>query len=666
MRKRKRNSVIPRGKNRKRSSPQKKFRSPAPFKSLRTWIGRVQKNQRGFAFIIPHENGQEDTYVAPREARSLMNGDIVEYRVHRQGPRSQAEIVKVLERACKTVLGQVQGSSHKYFIETSDGDFITLENVKPKDLNSWVLAQMEHYPDESSAGLASVKEVIGKELLPKHDHLITIARFSIQEHFSQDSLKEAERLRAEAEREYLTPSKNRKDLRHLPFVTIDGEDAKDFDDAILVTESIGHQAFKLFVAIADVSFFVRPGTSLDQEAQKRSTSTYFPGYCIPMLPESLSNDLCSLNPKTDKLVLVAEMTFDKGGQLLESTFYEGIIKTAARLTYTQVHDWFQGKPESVPADCLSSLGSAKHLFNQLQKQRVSRGVLDFQLPECRFEIDSEGVPVKAYPFPSWESHRLIEEFMVSANSAVAKALKDFGVPSLYRIHEAPQLEAIEELNQLMRSLGFSFMLKEVSPHAFSKILAHTTGKKGASTLHKAILRAQKQARYEPDPKGHFGLALKDYTHFTSPIRRYPDLIVHRSLKRFILQQKSTDKESETLDFVRLGELTSERERRAMEAERFITRRKQCWFMSSKIGQSFEGVISGVIPKGIFVEVAEHAIEGFVPVESLQGYYEFDERKGCMRRRPGHTTLSIGDKIDIQVARVSIEDNEITFFHLSEE
>ncbi|NDD04813.1 MAG: RNB domain-containing ribonuclease, partial [Proteobacteria bacterium] len=468
MKKRKRNSSIPRRRGKNRTSRPTKFQ-PSRFRSPKTWVGRIQKNPRGFAFVIPPENGQEDTYVSPREARSLMNGDIVEYRVHHQGSRSEAEIVKVIERACTKLLGQVHGSRQKYFLETAEGDFVSLENANEGDLNTWVIAQIRKYPDDRSSGTASIKEVLGSELLPKHDHLITISRFNIQEQFSQEVLKEAERLRESAEAEYRQPFKGRKDLRHLPFVTIDGEDAKDFDDAILVEQSTGQQAFTLYVAIADVSFFVRPSTSLDQEALRRSTSTYFPGYCIPMLPESLSNDLCSLNPKTDKLVLVAEIRFDRNGIMLESFFYEGIIRTAARLTYTQVHEWFKGNSHALPPECRAPLANASELFQQLQNQRLSRGVLDFQLPECRFELDKDGMPSQAYPFPSWESHRLIEEFMVSANSAVAKVLKDFSVPTLYRIHETPEIEAIEELNQLMKSLGFSLMLKEVSPQAFSKI-----------------------------------------------------------------------------------------------------------------------------------------------------------------------------------------------------
>lgn len=594
-----------------------------------------------------------------------MNGDIVEYQLEHLGKRVSARITKILERACKKILGKVQGSHRQFFIESEEGDLIALENGERNLLGSWVIATLKRYPSDREMGLASITEKLGSALSPKFDHLITISRFGIEEAFPPAALNEIHDLRQAAQLEVQNPSPERRDLRNIPFVTIDGEDAKDFDDAICVLKKAESDEIHLFVAIADVSYFVRPGSQLDEEAKRRSTSIYFPGYCIPMLPEDLSNDLCSLNPATDKLVLVAEIRFNRRGDVLGSYFYEGIIKTVARLTYTKVHQWFLGSSEAVPPNCHQPLQNAKELFHLLLAKRKERGVLDFQLPECRFELDREGHPIKAYPFPQWESHRLIEEFMVMANSVVAKALKENGCPSLYRVHEAPMIESIEELNQLMKSLGFSLMLKEVSPLAFSKVLLKTTGQKGAHTLHKAILRAQKQARYEPEPKGHFGLSLTDYTHFTSPIRRYPDLIVHRSLKSFILRHRMTDKNNNSDALVKLGELTSERERRAMEAERFITRRKQCWFMADKLGETLKGTVSGVIAKGLFVELSDYAIEGFVPIESLHGYYEFDERRGCLRRRPGHSTISIGDVLDVQIAAVSVEENEITFFPLTE-
>jgi len=641
----------------KKSSQLKSHSKRLPAKRL---LGRVQKNQRGFAFLISADSTQEDTYVSAREARHLMNGDTVEYEVKRKGPRSFAVIHKIVQRASTQVFGQVYQMNRHNFVETAAGDQLEVLSRHPLHNGSWIIGDISRYPTDSKIGAVKVKEELGTEMKPEFDHLITVSQFGIEEAFPSSVMEEIPELFLRAEKEIREPSLGRKDLRHLPFVTIDGEDAKDFDDAIYTELNKETKNHHLFVAIADVSFFVAPHTALDKEAQRRSTSIYFPGTCIPMLPEALSNDLCSLNPFTEKLVLVAEMVFGSQAELKESRFYPALIKTVARLTYTQVHHWFQKEEHRIPEAAIGNLESSQVLFERFLKNRAERGVLDFQLPECRFELDKKCFPLKAYPFPQWEAHRLIEEFMIMANSAVARKLNEVQFPSLYRVHEAPLIETIEEINHLMKSLGFSAMLKEISPLAFAKILSQTKGKKGAHTLHKAILRAQKQARYEPHPKGHFGLALQDYTHFTSPIRRYPDLIVHRSLKSFIQGKKNADKLNDHESLIKLGELTSERERRAMEAERFITRRKQCWFMKEKVGKTFEGLISGVIAKGIFIEVFEHAIEGFAPIETLNGYYVFDEHRSCLRRRPGHSTLSIGDKLTIEVLGVSIEDSEITF------
>lgn len=624
------------------------------------FIGRVDKNPRGFAFLVSLDRGGQDTYVSARDAQSLMNGDTVEYEIKKKGPRTFAVIHKVIQRASKKVFGRVFQSNRNLFIETSLGDHLDVLNPKKAVPQSWVIADIRQYPTERKRGAAEITEDLGFELRPEFDHQITVSQFGIEESFPSEVLAELSDLKLKSQKEIQSPSPGRKDLRHLPFVTIDGEDAKDFDDAICTQTDEAKREIRLWVAIADVSFFVRPQTALDKEAQRRSTSIYFPGTCIPMLPETLSNDLCSLNPHTDKLVLVAEMIFDLKGNIKNSHFFSAIINTVARLTYTQVHSWFLGEAPSISEKAVNTLEHSKRLFKLLNQKRSDRGVLDFQLPECRFELDKNRFPIKAYPFPQWEAHRLIEEFMIMANSSVAQVLKENHYPSLFRVHEAPILESIEEINHLMKSLGFSQMLKEISPLAFAKVLSQTKGQKGAHTLHKAILRAQKQARYEPEPKGHFGLALKDYTHFTSPIRRYPDLIVHRSLKSFIQGAPATDKLRETESLVTLGELTSERERRAMDAERFINRRKQCWFMKDKVGKTFSGLVSGVIPKGLFVEIFEHAIEGFIPLETLLGNYVFDEQRSCLRRRPGHSTISIGDKLNVEVLNVSIDDSEITF------
>jgi ribonuclease R len=381
-----------------------------------------------------------------------------------------------------------------------------------------------------------------------------------------------------------------------------------------------------------------------------------------MLPEIISNDLCSLRPKEDKLSVTAEIELDHKGNIVGAKFYESLIKTVARLTYTKVHAFITEDPQMRKelAFIEKPLTDAYELYTILKKKRAERGVLEFDLGETKMDVDKNGKPLKVYKAPHYESHQLIEEFMIAANSVVAKAVREANGKALYRVHETPDEDKIEDINQMLKSLGINTLLKENTSRAFAAVLAASQHIKGAHTLHQMILRSQKQAVYAPEAKGHFGLALRDYAHFTSPIRRYPDLVVHRALKRFILKEKSTDNKGEAVDYQALGETTSERERRAAEAERFVTRRKQCWFMEDYVGDTFDGIISGVTEKGLFVEITQFAIEGFVPVETLPGMYEFDERRMCLRKRPGHAVLQIGDASRIKVEEVSPLTNEITF------
>lgn len=632
-----------------------------------TFRGRVQKNPKGFAFLIPEDPLQEDCYVGREEARGLMDGDTVLFRVHHSGRRTHGEIVKIEKRGQKEILGVFGRRERHTFIETAEGDIHLVDSppvkVQPGD---WVIGKITSYPSEKSYGRVEVDEIIGEKLLPKHDLKVTISRFGLPYKFSSSVIDDAKQGIERGRKELQNPSEHRKDLRALPFVTVDGEDAKDFDDAILVTEPSSGPAYILYVAIADVSFFVRPGTAIDKSAIDRSTSVYFPGICIPMLPEELSNDLCSLRPKEDKLTLTAEIHLNAQGDVIETDFYESIICTKHRMTYTELQGYFDGNAEIKQrlSFLKEPIESAQKLFKIFRRKREARGVLDFQLPEMKVLVDKEGRPTGVARAPSWDAHRLIEEFMVAANSAVAKISRETHTPTLYRVHESPSPDTVDEINELMKSLAINVRIEEANPREFARVLRATQELKGAKTLHQAILRMQKQAHYEPDPKGHFGLALRDYCHFTSPIRRYPDLLVHRALKQVINPKQNAEKTIESMDL--LGEKTSACERRAMEAERFITKRKACWFMSERLGEVYAGEIGSVTSKGLFVEIPEFGIEGFLPLESLNGYYEYDERRKCLRRRPGHTVLSVGDKLTIRVVRVVVADNEIEFEEVKDE
>ncbi len=626
--------------------------------------GRVQKNPRGFAFIVPPGAEFEDTFVTREEAASLMDGDTVEFQIQRRGPKSSAKIIRVVQRRSNRLIGKVTPAGRGLALITDNNEFFKLDGetggVRPGD---WVVADLEEFPDDRNPGQAMVRESFGKYLSPKNDIAFTIARYGLSDHFDDRIMRDADGYRGIAQEEIEHPTEGRKDHRHLAYVTIDGEDAKDFDDAIYV-ESDGRNGFVLYVSIADVSFFVVPGTMLDKEAKSRATSVYFPGFCIPMLPEYLSNELCSLRPREDKLSLTAEIHFDPSGAVKSSKFYPSLIKTVRRLTYTQVQAVFDEQADALKmfADVVPHLKNAKALYHKLDDQRRARGVLDFNLPESKIAVDKDGKPISVAQAPRYLSHKLIEEFMIAANRAVAKQLREQKALALYRVHEPPDADKLEDANQLMKNLGMTKRIHEVSPKAFAEVLASTEKLKSATTVHNIILRLQKQARYMALPKGHFGLALNDYTHFTSPIRRYPDLVVHRALKSLTARRGKADKRPEEVsqdDYARLGEHTSAMERRATEAERFIVRRKQCWYFSERIGDVFEGTISGVTKNGLFVNLGEMAADGFVPLEFMDGFYEYDERHMALRKRPGNETLALGDSLSVEIVKVTVEENQIT-------
>jgi ribonuclease R len=629
------------------------------------YVGKVQKNPKGFAFILPEDPKTSDAYVPKEDAQALLNGDTVEYTLQREGRRASARILKVLKHSQREVVGEVIQSGDYLYLSSLDGEVYDLEEPVETPLGDWAIAEIIEYPTERHRALVRIKEELGPELLPRHDYEIAIVRHSLPSYFSERTL-ESQIKAKQSYRQALDKLGKRRDLRELAFITIDGEDAKDFDDAVLVELPKKGPAFILHVAIADVSFFVRTGEAVDVDARERSTSVYFPGWCLPMLPEFLSNDLCSLRPQVDRLTLNAEIHFDREGRVEESFFYEGVSKTKARMTYTEVQAYFDTKKlkPDVPREVGTALDAAYTLYRKLLNQRKARGVLDFELPECRITVDASGFPTGVKRAERLESHKLIEEFMIAANQAVAKALREAKQLALYRVHEPPDPKTIDDINHLMRTLGISKSLKALTSEGLSHLLESTASLKGAKILHQSILRLQKQARYEPAPKGHFGLALEDYAHFTSPIRRYPDLVVHRALKRLIRADGFTDKRNESEDvFAALGAETSEKERRAMEAERFVTKRKQCWFMEEHVGETFRTLISGLTSGGLFLEIPEFALDGYLPLEEMNGHYEFDEARMCLRKRPGHTTLTLGDEVVAKVVRVSVDENQITFSQL---
>ncbi len=610
------------------------------------YLGRIQKHRDGFGFILSSRPQIPDAFLPREVAQQYLQGDVVYYRMVPDHRGFRADSIRLIERGQKEVVGILHREGKHFWVQDLDEQLFWVEpgRAAANPLGQYVLAEIIDYPQRGRPARVRVLEALGKELLPKHDERVTISKFGLRTEFS-----------TKTEPYPLQSTPERKDLCDHAFVTIDGEDAKDFDDAILV-ESVP-QGFKLSVAIADVSYFVRPNDAIDKEAVARGTSVYFPGRAIPMLPEILSNDLCSLRPREMRLALVAEILYDKNGNALNSQFYEAMIQTKARLTYKQVHLYFNNDPQTKKElEFLDTpLKMARALFRKMLELRDRRGVLDFELSETKVEVDSQGNPVEIHRMEHWESHRLIEEFMIAANSVVAKKLRESNAVALYRVHEPPKEESLDEINALLKGLGFHQRLTDCTPIAISKILKETKGKKGAYALHKMLLRTQKQAHYFPEPKGHFGLALKDYTHFTSPIRRYPDLIVHRALKHVGLKGHSADKEiGKSLSIEELGQLTSLKERIAMESERFLVRRKECWYLRKFLGKELEGTISGVIQSGLFVELDPTGIEGFVPIDELPGSFRFDEDHRMLVADRQGLRFSLGDRLKCLVASIDVD------------
>ncbi len=626
------------GKRGQRSTPTKTYR------------GTIQKNPRGFAFIIEERKLIPDCFVSTQEAAELMNGDTVEYNI-RSGRRGfSAANVRITDRRRKQILGRTIPQFPGKII-SSDNEVFQVYGTTPK-LETWVLANIDRYPTGHSIGGVTVHRELGKTILPAHDIPVAVALFGLSDTFSKETLDEASNIGP------VNPM-GRRDLRGFPFVTIDGEDARDFDDAVYV-ESSRQAAFVLYVSIADVSYFVKKNSALDEDARKRGTSVYFTGHCIPMLPEALSNDLCSLKPHFDRLSLTCEILFDRDGTIQGARFYESIVRTACRLTYSEVQRFFDGESAIVTKlkEVMDPLKRMYRLYRLLNKARQSRWALDFELPECQVTLDVHGEPVSLERSPRFESHRMIEEFMIAANSAVARALRDAKIRTLYRVHDPPDAKSMEDTNQLLKNLGMAHRLLEPTAESFSKLLSSTRRIKGGHTLHQALLRAQKQACYHPEPNGHFALSLKDYTHFTSPIRRYPDLLVHRSLKGLIHRKTHSEERIEE-DWASLGTSTSKAERCAMMAERFFTKRKQCRFLKKQLGRVYEGTLAWVSAEGAFVELPEYVIEGFLPIDQMAGM-EPDDMRLRLRSCSGSKVVSIGDPISVLLASVELENNQVIF------
>ena len=629
--------------------------------------GRIHAHPDGYGFLIPDDKDADDLYINRREMRRVMHGDRVMARnEQKQRGGSEAHIVQVLERAQKRLVGTYNEIDRQGYLIPMDARIapvrVSTAGKKP-DEGKVIAAEISRYGTALSAPEAHVVSIIGDPDDPHVQAQSIIFRYGFSTSFPSAVHQEISHTSYAITPEEIAA---RTDLRGLPIVTIDGENARDFDDAVYVRRQ--GAGYELYVSIADVAAYVAARSALDQDAYGRATSVYFPDRAIPMLPEALSNGICSLNPREDRLTKTACIEFDAKGKVVRSRFFNSVIRSQERMTYTNVRRVLVDRDAEVLErykELIDQFKLMEELALLIYAQRKARGNLDFDLPEAEIILDLQGVPENIVRAERNIAHRIIEEFMIAANEAVARQLTEKNLPLLYRVHEGPDREALEALAPFLLSLGYRLPLKQerVAPLEIQKLLESARGKPEERVLNRVLLRSMKQAVYQPENIGHFGLASACYTHFTSPIRRYPDLIVHRMFDRALRGDKLKPNERE--DLVRYlqesGKHTSERERHAMDAEREMVALKKAQFMMNKLGEEFTGFITTLANFGFFVELDDYFVEGLVKLSSLVGDdYDYYEKEYLIKGRRHGKKFRLGDNVRVKVTRINAFRSEIDF------
>jgi ribonuclease R len=672
--------------------------------------GRVQGHRDGFGFVIPAD-GSDDLYLAFRQMQKVFDGDEVLVRVSGKDykGRREAAIVEVLAHNTHQVVGRLACDAGAWFVRP-DNPRITHDLLVPADKlhgateGQFVVVAIDQQPGGRGQAVGHILEVLGDHMAPGMEIDVAIRSAGIPHMWPTEVQAEARKLPvevAEADKQF------RVDLRQLPFVTIDGEDARDFDDAVYCEAKKGG-GWRLYVAIADVSHYVQIGSALDHEAQQRGTSVYFPDFVVPMLPEALSNGLCSLNPQVDRLCMVCEMTISAAGRISGYHFYEGIIHSHARLTYTQVGQAlaekaaatagkgrvrkvlegilpgvFRPAAEAGPmrlqlSAVVPQIDELHRLYQVLRLARDERGAIDFETTETRILFDANRKIERIVPVVRNDAHKLIEECMLAANVCAARFLEKHDVPGLYRVHEGPKAEKLENLRTFLSEIGLTLPGGDKpEPANYQKLLQSIAGRPDAHLIQTVMLRSLSQAMYQPDNKGHFGLGYTAYAHFTSPIRRYPDLLVHRAIRSVVRSNLDTKLvkrvEGATAlpknriypyavgDMLRFGEQSSMAERRADEATRDVVSWLKCEFLQERVGDTFPGVVTAATGFGLFVELKELFVEGLVHVTSLpHDYYHFEPAHHRLVGERTRTTFRLGDQVVVRVVRVNLDERKVDF------
>ena len=624
--------------------------------------GKVQGHPDGFGFLIP-EDGSADLVLSEKEMHRVLHGDTVMARVggeDRRG-RREAKIVEVLEHANTRVVGRLYEEHGIKFVVAENRrisqDFLVAAGEHGgAQAGQVVMLEIMQQPSKHAQPIGRIVEVLGNYADPGMEIEIALRKHDLPNEFPHEARRQAEHFSPEVKPEDYA---GRESVAHLPLVTIDGETARDFDDAVYCEPN--GKGFRLVVAIADVSAYVKPGDALDREAINRGNSVYFPRRVIPMLPEELSNGLCSLNPKVERLCMVCDMQISTEGELLGHRFYPSVMFSHARLTYTQVADMLanpQGETARQYAAVLPHINHLHQLFHTLLQAREKRGAIDFETVETQMIFNDQGKIEKIVPVVRNDAHKLIEECMLAANVCAAAFLKEHAHPVLYRVHQGPTPEKLEAVREFFKEFGLQLGGGD-EPQAgdYSKLLREIKGRPDYALLQTVMLRSLRQAVYAPENLGHFGLGYEAYAHFTSPIRRYPDLLVHRAIKAVLAGKQYKPQ----LKWAELGVHCSLTERRADDATRDVEAWLKCFFMRDHLGSVFDGSISSVTGFGLFVSLDDLYVEGLVHVSELGAdYYHFDPAKHQMLGERSGKRYRLGDRVRVKVVRVDMESTKIDF------
>ena len=643
------------------------------------YVGRLQAHPAGYGFVTPERplDAGGDIYISGPLLNEAMHGDRVVVRIERikDGGRAEGRIIRILERSHTSIVGRYErddgsrGASRATgmgYVAPFDRRVLMDIFVPPgqeggASAGDMVIVELTRWPTATRGAIGHVTEVLGDIDAPGVDTEIIIRKYGIPDAHSAEAVTEAVRLGAHvAERDI----RGRSDFRRLTTVTIDGEHARDFDDAITI-EKLANGHFWLGVHIADVSHYVQEESALDREAYERGTSVYFPERAVHMFPAELATGLCSLNPHVDRLVQSCFMEIDQHGQVVRHEFHDGVINSDERMTYTAVNGILTDRdPELMKqyAPLVPMFEQMGELFHILNDARHRRGSIDFDLNEAEVVLDEAGAVEAITALQRNIAHRLIEEFMLLANETVATYLESQNAPALYRIHEEPDILKVAKFEEFISGFGYSLAapVNALRPRHFQKLIERIHGKPEEKPIAFLMLRTMQKARYAPENVGHFGLAAPSYTHFTSPIRRYPDLVVHRALRAArhrLLTEETRQERAEELPEV--ARHTSEMERRADDAERELVQWKKVKFMADKVGDEFEGYVTGVAAFGLFIELIEHFVEGMVHVSTMaDDYYRFIEGAHLLRGENTHKVYRLGDKVKVQVIRVNMEQRQV--------